>query len=707
MSRNDSRLAHLWRGLALTSSIALVTLAPAPALAQGDDAGASQPGPFADIPTYRMSAERTHIQPGTVPLETPGLVWSARLASEIHFNPLIVDGTLYVGDYDGVFHALDPVTGSQRWAFSTDDIIDNVATSADGVVAFRDGGGQVHVLDAGTGGGLWSAAGFTGPIEVSDGILYTSSEDGVLHGLGLTSGEEIWSQQMNAPAQSLTITGGVAYVGTTGGEVFAIVLADGSRPWRSIRLLSDLPSSMPITDGILYASSLQPPGEPAGELLAIDAASGEILWRFRSPSGRQVPPGAVRDGVLYVGSESDGLYALNAANGEIIWHVPDAPTVYTPVSLSGDSVIVPGADGDLLAYDAADGAERWRVRYGVGNNVGPAISGGLIFQADSAGTLFAFGDAALAQDPSSVAMEADTAAVADAVSSPFVHVATWDASMIEGLDQPAGADVGPDGLYHVVSASSNEIVVLDEDGSVVRRWGEAGTGDGQFDFQRDPNDPFGDIGGVAVAPDGSVYVADTVNRRVQRFSAEGEFMGKFGSYGSGDGQFLEPIDLDVGPDGSVYVVDDVRDDIQRFGADGIYLQTIGRQGRGDGELQYTGSIVVTDDGTLLNADWENNRVQAWDASGEFLWTFGKRGTELGEFRLVGDVAVDETGRLFVTDFDNGRVQAFSGPGEPLGEWVIPPDELSLSYNITYAGEGRLYLNNPFGDRIHVLQYVGD
>ena len=96
MSRNDSRLAHLWRGLALTSSIALVTLAPAPALAQGDDAGASQPGPFADIPTYRMSAERTHIQPGTVPLETPGLVWSARLASEIHFNPLIVDGTLYL-----------------------------------------------------------------------------------------------------------------------------------------------------------------------------------------------------------------------------------------------------------------------------------------------------------------------------------------------------------------------------------------------------------------------------------------------------------------------------------------------------------------------------------------------------------------------------------------------------------------------------------
>ena len=45
-------------------------------------------------------------------------------------------------------------------------------------------------------------------------------------------------------------------------------------------------------------------------------------------------------------------------------------------------------------------------------------------------------------------------------------------------------------------------------GVFVSKWGTAGTGDGQFLWPQ----------GVAVASDGSVYVADTVNHRIQKFS---------------------------------------------------------------------------------------------------------------------------------------------------------------------------------------------
>jgi DNA-binding beta-propeller fold protein YncE len=55
--------------------------------------------------------------------------------------------------------------------------------------------------------------------------------------------------------------------------------------------------------------------------------------------------------------------------------------------------------------------------------------------------------------------------------------------------------------------------------------------------------------GVAFAPDGSFYVADTGNARLQRFSAVGNFAGAFSD------SIGEPRGIAVGPTGELFVVD--------------------------------------------------------------------------------------------------------------------------------------------------------
>lgn len=202
--------------------------------------------------------------------------------------------------------------------------------------------------------------------------------------------------------------------------------------------------------------------------------------------------------------------------------------------------------------------------------------------------------------------------------------------------------------------------------------GAAGSGAGQFQSPR----------AVAVAPDGSLYVADSGNNRIQHLNPSGEVLQVWGQYGDatqGDapgGTFNEPWGVAVAPDGTVYVADTWNYRIQKFTADGQFLsmwQTFGPD-KTDGFYGPRG-IAVDAHGRVLVVDTGDKRVVVFDADGSYLTQFGGAGLEPGQFDEPVGIALDGDGNVYVTDTWNQRVQVFA-PDEtgliytPISEWVV-------------------------------------
>ena len=272
---------------------------------------------------------------------------------------------------------------------------------------------------------------------------------------------------------------------------------------------------------------------------------------------------------------------------------------------------------------------------------------------------------------------------------------TWDKSTNPALDAMSGIAVGPDGNLYVVSQFASEILVLSPDGALVRRWGERGTGDGQFDLVTNGNWNI-DVGGIAVAADGTVYVADTFNRRIQAFDPMGRFLRTWGSYGTGDGQFLVPIDVTIDADGAVLVVDAARGDVQRFSPDGTPLGIVPGGGAHDGVKDHATGTRTEADGTVYDVDPANGWLNSWMPDGSFrssLLLAGTGSASVSQPFLAAptDTAIDAEGNLYLTELD--RLLLFTPGGELASTWVSPDTQNDAGWMpIAIAADGTVYLS---------------
>jgi sugar lactone lactonase YvrE len=253
--------------------------------------------------------------------------------------------------------------------------------------------------------------------------------------------------------------------------------------------------------------------------------------------------------------------------------------------------------------------------------------------------------------------------------------------------------VGPDGNVYVVDAGRNRVVVYSPDGTELRSWGEQGKGPGQFDFQQLDQTVL--LSGIAVAADGSVYVADEGNFRVQKFDARGTYLTAWGSRGSAKGTFNRLIGVAVGANGNVFTTDGDAsgNTIQVFDLSGKFLTWWGRKGSGNDQISLEGAApaAVGPLGSVYVADNNRGRVLVYDPSGQLKFTFGSKGSGDGQLSFPGPIGIDAKGNLFVSDYGNGRIEEFDKRGRFVTAIDLSDARLESPAYVAIGAAGELYV----------------
>lgn len=273
-----------------------------------------------------------------------------------------------------------------------------------------------------------------------------------------------------------------------------------------------------------------------------------------------------------------------------------------------------------------------------------------------------------------------------AASAPAVERFGVFVRQIDDMGAPSATAFSPAGELVVLDTVANRVLVFGRDGRWLRvfcpiseepttsqpirqpTWGDA---TGRF------NQP----GGIAISPNGWVFIADTNNHRIQAFDSNGEPIVAFGQRGAGPEELDQPTGL-AATANRLYVADTGNHRVQAYDHSGQRQLTLGGFGYAKGEMIFPRGVAVDSAGNLYVADSGNHRIQKFNAEGTPILVFGERGFQPGLLAEPTGIAVHGE-RLFVADSLNHRIQVFDLEGHRQYEW-------GLHVQLPHEGAGKLH-----------------
>ncbi len=257
---------------------------------------------------------------------------------------------------------------------------------------------------------------------------------------------------------------------------------------------------------------------------------------------------------------------------------------------------------------------------------------------------------------------------------------------------PFGIAATPDGAVYYSDSWKHQVYRVEPDGTGTRIAGAACyyepcslgySGDGVRAVDALLNYP----SGVAVDGDNNVYISDLANCRVRRVDRNGIITTVAGTGAmdyNGDNipatqaMLYSPRGLAIGPDGSLYIADDGTHRIRRVGLDGIITTVAGTGTRpsqgafgGDGGLATQASLNAPwglgfdSNGNLYIADIGNHRIRRVSPDGIITTVAGSGQADyngdggpalLATLNYPTDVAVGKDGSLYIADAGNDSIR---------------------------------------------------
>lgn len=186
-------------------------------------------------------------------------------------------------------------------------------------------------------------------------LVVAATTDGRLHFLERSTGRRVHEMKVaSALESSPALSGFLLHVGTDDGELVGIDVRDGKETYR-YKAGKLVRSSPLVHEGRVYAGVVDT--KEAGALVAVDAATGKLVWRRKLGAVFASPTLAGKR--ILAGSDDGSLHAIDLEGGALAWSARLGGRVRATAAVANEIAIVADFEGRVAAIRTADGTQAW------------------------------------------------------------------------------------------------------------------------------------------------------------------------------------------------------------------------------------------------------------------------------------------------------------------------------------------------------------